>query len=77
MRVASLLLLQDQGLALHLRKAALHWSCDAPTSTLWSSLLLHDLGLAAGELLVLLNWRGCAPPPLNSCTVHLQPDMQG
>lgn len=39
---------QDKGLALHLRKAALHWRSDAPASTLWSTLLLHDLALAPG-----------------------------
>jgi hypothetical protein len=41
-------LLQDQGVALHLRKAAVHWTSDAPASTLWSALLLHDLLLVAG-----------------------------
>lgn len=47
--VGPTLLLQDQGLALHLRKASVQWSSDAQASTLWSALLLHDLSLAPGE----------------------------
>lgn len=43
------LLPQDQGLALHLMKAGLQWTSDAPSSTLWSSLLVHDLSLSPGE----------------------------
>jgi len=39
---------QDQGLALHLKKATLQWSSDAPTSTLWGALLLHDVVLTPG-----------------------------
>jgi hypothetical protein len=42
------MMLQDKGVALHLRKAALHWTSDAPSSTLWSALLLHDLSVTPG-----------------------------
>lgn len=44
----SVLVLQDKGVALHLRKAALQWTSDAPSSTLWSKLLLHDVSLTPG-----------------------------
>lgn len=42
------IMLQDKGVALHLRKAALHWTSDGPSSTLWSALLLHDLSVTPG-----------------------------
>lgn len=44
----SLLASQDQGLSLHVRKAGLQWTSDAPASTLWSALLLHDLSVSPG-----------------------------
>jgi hypothetical protein len=44
-----LLALQDQGLSLHVRKVGLQWTSDAPASTLWSALLLHDVSVSPGE----------------------------
>ena len=42
------LVLQDKGLVLRLKRAGLQWSADGPTSTLWAALLLHDVGLFPG-----------------------------
>ena len=43
-----LMALQERGVAFHLGKAVLQWTSDAPSSTLWTALLLHDLRVASG-----------------------------
>lgn len=43
-----LMALQERGVAFHLGKAALQWTSDAPSSALWTALLLHGLCVAPG-----------------------------